>query len=128
MKKIITLAIALLIFFGIFKLLSQAPSTGTTTDDQADMILYWGVDCPHCENVKKYITDNNLDSKLKINQKEVYYNKQNQNEMLSRAQKCNLDTSNGMGVPFAFFTSDSTCVLGDQPIIDRLDKLSAITP
>lgn len=123
MKKIISILIILGVFLGIYKLLSQTPSAVQIPDNQTDMILYWGEGCPHCENVKDYIIENKLNSQLKINQKEVYYNQQNKNQMISFAQKCNIDTTNGIGVPFAFFNSDSSCLVGDQPIIDKLDQI-----
>ena len=123
MKKIISILIVLGVFYGLFQLLSQAPSNTQVPDDQTDMIFFWGEGCPHCENVKDYITEKKLNDRLKINQKEVYYKQQNKNQMLSFAQKCNIDTTNGIGVPFAYFNSDSSCLVGDQPIIDKLDQI-----
>jgi glutaredoxin-related protein len=40
--------------------------------------LYYGNGCPHCAKVEEYIKNNDLD--IKIEQKEVYQNKQNAEE------------------------------------------------
>jgi len=122
MNKIIPIIVIALALFGVFKLLSQNPSVAGVSDSEADLILYWGDGCTHCETVKKHITDNNLESKVKIAYKEVYYNKTNQNQLNSTVAKCpEIDASQGIGVPLAFDTANSKCLYGDQPIIDWLN-------
>ncbi|HNW55768.1 MAG TPA: hypothetical protein PKN62_01690 [bacterium] len=83
------------------------------------LILYYGETCPHCKIVEKYIADNKIDQKLAIAQKEVYNNTANSQELLTRAKSCQLDTAT-VGVPFLWTGSD--CLIGDQPIIDFLNK------
>lgn len=93
-----------------------------------DLIIFWGQGCPHCENVKKFISDNNISSKLKLTLKEVYLNKDNQEEMKKDANECpEIDVSQGIGVPFGFSPSEHKCVIGDQPIIDWI-KSKISTP
>lgn len=95
---------------------SQASSQ--TTKEPA-LILYYGETCPHCKIVEKYIADNQLEQKLNIGQKEVYNNQTNSQELLTRAESCQLDTSS-VGVPFLW--TGSKCLVGDQPIIDFLKE------
>lgn len=121
MKKIITIIIIVALGFGLFKLLSQKPSTVDTLVSNPDLVIYWGEGCPHCEKVKQYITDNKSDQKVKIALKEVYYNKTNQQDLTSKAKLCpEIDTSQGIGVPFGYIPSTNKCLYGDQPIIDWL--------
>lgn len=121
MKKIVFTLIIIAVLFGLYKLLSQKPASLDTVVQNPDLILYWGQGCPHCEKVKQYIVDNKLNQKIKISQKEVYNNQVNQQEMLDTAKLCpEIDTTQGMGVPFAFITSTKKCLQGDQPIIDWL--------
>jgi hypothetical protein len=40
--------------------------------------------------------------------------------MEKAAKQCQMDTSQGLGVPFA--TIDGKCFVGDQPIIDALNQ------
>lgn len=122
MNKLIPIIVVAIAVFGIFKLLSQNPSVAGVADSEAQLILFWGDGCVHCEKVKQYISDNNLESKVKIAYKEVYYNKTNQNLLESTVAKCpEIDSSQGIGVPLAFDTANSTCLYGDQPIIDWLN-------
>ncbi len=117
MKNILLIiVIAVVGYFGynLFFANSSNPS------QPADAVLFWGQGCPHCETVKKYIDDNKINQKLVIDQKEVYYNKANQALMEKAAKQCQMDTSQGLGVPFA--TIDGKCFVGDQPIIDALNQ------
>lgn len=77
------------------------------------LILYYGEGCPHCANVENYLKSNPL--KITLEQKEVYYNKTNQQDLLSKAKICNIP-QNRIGVPFLWTGKD--CILGDQPIIN----------
>lgn len=125
MKKIITIVIIIAVIFGLYKLLSHNPSVAGVSDSQADLIFYWGDGCPHCEKVKEYISQNKIDSKVKISYKEVYYNKDNQAALEATVKKCpEIDTSKGIGVPLAFDTKGQKCISGDQPIIDWLTAKS----
>jgi glutaredoxin len=119
-KVIIALIIIFLAYTGyqIFK-----PQPAAIPDSEADLILYWGQGCPHCEKVKDYISQNKLDSKFKISQKEVYYNKENQKSLEATAKLCpEIDTSKGIGVPLAYDVKNRLCLFGDEPIIEWLKK------
>lgn len=120
MKKIVIL---ILIFVGGALLLSSRsqPTVLSKITQNPDLILFWGSGCSHCENVKKYISDNNIASKISISQKEVYSDQNNQNELQQTVLKCpNINTSEGIGVPLVYLVSENKCLQGDQPIIDWL--------
>lgn len=120
-KKIIIVLAIIAALIGLYKITSKSPNTSNNNIDSssADMVIYWGEGCPHCENIKKYVADNKIDSKLKLSWKEVYKNQDNQAEMVQTAKKCpEIDTTKGMGVPFGFSTKDQKCFVGDQPITD----------
>lgn len=125
MKKIvITIIVVIVVLFGIYKITSK-PTTSTTTNvDNPDLVLYWGEGCPHCEKVKEYISSNNIDQKIKINQKEVYYDKSNQKELTDVVTKyCpSLGGGQGIGVPVLYNPKDNVCSQGDQPIIDYITQ------
>lgn len=110
----------------VFRYFLQKPNTINTFDStkNTDMILFWGDGCSYCENVKKYLKDTPATNKLNIDQKEVYYNKNNQNLMQDIAAKCpELDISNGLAVPMAY--ADNKCLVGDTPIIDWIKTKTA---
>lgn len=121
MKKIIPLILILAVLVGYFYFNSQKTVVQKFPDSEAQMILFWGDGCPHCENVKNYIKDNNLETKVKIAYKEVYLDKNNQKLLESIVQKCpEIDSSRGIGVPLAFDNQNSKCLYGDTPIIEWL--------
>lgn len=121
MKKIIPLILILVALVAYFYFNSQKNIVQKFPDSEAQLILFWGEGCPHCENVKNYIKDNNLDSKVKIAYKEVYLDKSNQKLLESVVQKCpEIDSSRGIGVPLAFDNQNSKCLYGDTPIIEWL--------
>ncbi|MCL4383995.1 hypothetical protein M1116_00915 [Patescibacteria group bacterium] len=125
MKKdwLIFIVIVIVVFLGI-KVLSKKPTTTSFDSSKAaDMVLFWGDGCPHCENVRNYIKTSGIDKKLNIDQKEVYYNLANQKLMEDTAKNCpELDVSKGLAVPMAY--ANNKCLVGDTPIIDWLKTKS----
>lgn len=120
MKQIIILVIVLLGLAGLYKYLSYQPNS-KTSDAEANLIVYWGEGCPHCEKVKEYIANNKIENKIKISFKEVYYNKANQKLLEETVKKCpEIDTKQGIGVPLAFDPKNQKCLYGDEPIIKWL--------
>lgn len=112
------------ILFGVFKLLSKKPaSVGTIIDtNQSELVLFYGSTCPHCKIVEEFIKANKIAEKLKIDQLEVYENKDNAATMASIVQKVCPDqlTKQGIAVPFLVDTKNNQCVVGDSPINDYL--------
>lgn len=80
-------------------------------------VLYYGQGCPHCKIVEDFIKENNILAKIRIEQKEIYYNKDNALELLEKARICGINR-NSVGVPFLW--NGKECILGDKPIIDFL--------
>jgi glutaredoxin len=123
MSKFFYLILVVVVVFVSYKLVISQISPPITDTRPTDLILFWGEGCPHCETVKKYIKDYKIEDRLKIDQKEVYYSRKNQNEMAEFAKKCpEIDQTNGVGVPFAWVVSQSKCLLGDQPIISWIEQ------
>jgi len=91
----------------------------------ADVVFYYGEECPHCHNVLKYIADNKIDQKIKINSLEVYHNNVNKNELTNLARICPeiQDSTGAIGVPVAYFVKENKCLVGDTPIIDSLKSI-----
>lgn len=124
MKKIIYAFILATVVFAVYKLVATKTNSFNNIDDsKADIILFWGNGCVHCEKVKDYLKDNKIDSKLVINQKEVFYNKKNQLDFQEITKKCpNLTADEKGGVPFAFSNIDNICISGDTPIINYIQE------
>ena len=117
-KILITLAVIFTLYF-IFR----APKIKNSSN--ADIIFYYGQECPHCHVVLKYIADNKIDEKIKIDSKEVYHNDTNKKELTDLTRICPeiIDTSGSIGVPIAFIVKENKCIGGDSPIIEKLQKM-----
>jgi len=78
------------------------------------VVLYWGAGCPHCAQVDAFITENNVEQKVRFERKEVYTNRRNAREMGRAAKQCGLPTDN-IGIPFLW--TGAQCLTGDKDII-----------
>jgi len=116
-KILIALAIIAVLYF-----LFRPPKIKNSTN--ADIIFYYGQECSHCHNVLKYIADNKIDEKIKIESKEVYHNDANKNELTALTRICPEISDNGnIGVPVAYIVKENKCLGGDSPIIDKLKTM-----
>ena len=123
MKKIIII-IVVIIALALFGKMVYQSSLPDYSDTEADLILYWGNGCPHCELVKKYIQENKIDSKIKIAYREVYYDSGNQKKLEETIKLCpEVDATKGIGVPLAFDPKNKKCILGDEPTIEWLKNI-----
>jgi len=71
--------------------------------------LFYGDGCPHCEDVDKYIQENDIESKVEFVSLEVWKNKVNAKMMKEAAVICELDLDK-TGVPFLF--DGAQCYIG----------------
>ena len=128
LKKIFFVLLIVVIFVSLYKITSKPTTENKVVDDQnANLILFVGDGCPHCKNVEDFIKNNNVDSKLSISQKEVYYNQENQKQLAEAVKNCpSIDSSQGVGVPLAFIKESATCLQGDTSIIDYLKSKTGL--
>jgi len=112
-KIIIVLAVVILAGAGYFyfKHKSSAATPATST---ADVILFYGIGCPHCQKVEDYMAQNNVESKIKMDKMEVFANKDNALLMEDKATQCGISQDN-LGVPLLWVKGK--CYSGDQEVI-----------
>jgi glutaredoxin len=112
MRKIITL-------LGVFSAILIISGCASTNSDNFSgrKIFYYGITCPHCQKVEKFMSEQRVTEKFQFEQKEVYNNKDNASEMARVAKVCGLDQQN-LGVPL--FWTGQECLIGDAPIIEYL--------
>lgn len=95
---------------------------GETTIDTSNAkdigaIFFYGSTCPHCKKVEEYFKTNRVEEKIKVDQREVYGDKNNAAMMKEKQNLCkDLAEENKGGVPFLY--TPEKCIVGDQPIID----------
>lgn len=96
------------------------------------IVLFFGDGCPHCANVDKFVQDNNVEGKVNFTKLEVPFGGKNSTTlsanaglMVQLAQRCNLDTANGVGIPF-LWDGESKCYTGDVDIINFFKNAAGI--
>lgn len=83
------------------------------TVDNSSIIFFYGAECPHCQDVEKFIADNHIDQKVKYSKLEVWFNKANANLMMQKAQQCSIP-ENQLGVPFVW--AKGKCYIGTPDV------------
>lgn len=102
--------------------LSPSPSFASEPPlDSSDFILFYGLGCPHCAKVDSFIKENKIQEKISIEEREVYFNRENQKILMEAVKDCQLNEGR-LGVPFLWGKKNHKCTMGDQPIIDFLKK------
>jgi len=77
------------------------------------IIFYYGITCPHCKEVEEWMKKNKVEEKIKVEKKEVWYNKENAAELQEVAKFCSLDPTS-IGVPFLW--ADEKCYIGTPDV------------
>jgi len=86
---------------------------------QEMVILYYGQGCPHCQIVEDYLANNKPGDNINLQQKEVFHNHQNLEELRSRANSAGIPDE-FVGVPF-LCDADNYWV-GEVDIIDFFER------
>ncbi len=108
--------ISLIIIIGLFVSLAIIKHNHNYQKlNPSDMILFYGDTCPHCQAVAKYIKDNHVKNNLKFKELEVYHNQHNSALLTQYAERCGLDTSEGIGIPL--FWTGQKCLVGENEVI-----------
>jgi glutaredoxin len=107
---IIGVALFLVVLFFLGRGGSKVP-TGIT--------LYYGEGCLHCRNVEQFLEENDVRQKVSFEQKEVWSNQENAQEMRDVAKSCGLPIDS-LGVPFLW--TGTGCLVGDKDIINFFQK------
>jgi thioredoxin-related protein len=122
-KKIIVIILAIIavggmVFFSLKngdKKSDQAESQPNTEESNASIILFYGKGCPHCENVDKFIQENNIKERIQFDELEIFYDKDNAKLAGEKSKECGIN-SKELGVPFLW--NNGRCFSGDVDIIN----------
>jgi glutaredoxin len=91
-----------------------------TSIPKSQMIFFYGDGCPHCAKVEKFIKDNNILQKFKLQEKDITGDRINLNLLIARAKVCGIKDVKQIGIPFLW--TGSKCIVGDKPVIAFLSK------
>ncbi len=103
------------------KRVNNSPKEVEGDSERAESVLFYGKNCPHCGKVEEWLDEHpEVKRKINLQEKEVYDNKENSGELITRAKECGIATENGsIGVPFLY--DRGQCLMGDRPIINYLN-------
>jgi len=87
--------------------------------DENTITLFYGDGCPHCEDVDKFIEENDIKSKVTFEELEVWENKDNAKILDDAAKICELDLDR-IGVPFLFARGE--CYVGGPDVQEFFEK------
>ena len=93
----------------------------SATEINSDIILFYGRECPHCQELEKFLTENKIAEKVKFNQLEVFHNSANQAILTEKAKICGVAEAS-IGVPFLFDVLENKCLIGAPDIEDFFVK------
>ena len=122
-NKIIVAILIIAFIVAIFFLFKVKKENDLIASVQGRIILFYKDGCPACATVEKFIQDNNVESKVLFERKEISNDKQNEALLTLLVQKkCNLKTDTSL--PVIWDGLDSKCVSGEQDVINFFnDKL-----
>jgi len=96
-----------------------------------DYIFFYGNWCPHCAKVEKFFDDNDVQNKFSLEEREIYFNRNNLDSFNEYIKKLELP-SDQIGVPMLIIDSNldsCTYLAWDKSIIDffqnKIDDLSS---
>lgn len=104
--------------------LKNSKITAKKVEPKNYIVLYTQEGCPHCANIEKFVEENDIKNKISFETKDVNYSIENGKELVSVAQKCNLNTSDGIGVPLLW--DGQKCYEGDTNVIDFFKSKTGI--
>ena len=97
----------------------QAVATPITSS----IVFFYGRECPHCQDVEKFISDNKINQKVKYDFVEVWHNKANAAAMMTKAEECGLPQDQ-VGVPFVY--SKGKCYIGTPDVENFFKQVAGI--
>jgi glutaredoxin len=85
----------------------QSPTITPKTDIQ----LFYGRECPHCQDVEDFLGKNAVADKIAFDSIEVWHNQENEALLLKKAKECGLGEDQ-VAVPFLY--AEKKCFLGTE--------------
>lgn len=129
MKKYIGTVIIIFFIFGLMSVvlygsINKKQLLTSNTINPGPPVLFYSITCPHCTEVRAWMSQQQIDKKFKVIEKEVYNNSENNTEMMRVAKGCGLPEAS-VGVPILY--AEGKCFIGTTDVINYLSKKAAIS-
>ena len=129
MKRFLRVVLVAMIFLllgaGLWLWSSSSQDSGEATPMTAgsDIILFYGKECPHCQELDKKIEENKIAEKVKFDSLEVWHNAENRKIFKDKAFECGY-TEDQLGVPFLY--ARGKCFVGTPEAEEFLKQEAGI--
>lgn len=91
--------------------------------NQTVTTYFYGEECPHCQDVRKFLDENKIEEKFSFVKREVWHDRANAALMREAAEVCALK-SEEIAVPFVF--SAGECLVGTPKVIEFFKQKAGI--
>jgi glutaredoxin len=118
MKKTLIYIVAVIIFFAVVAGLwiwssASESKNAVATPVSTDTIFFYGQECPHCQDVEKFVADNKIADQVKFDSLEVWHNNANRDVFLQKVKECGI-VEDKAGVPFLY--AKGQCIMGTPDV------------
>lgn len=122
-KHGILLAVGLVAIIGGLIWWGLQEEGGKEVLDQTVTTYFYGEECPHCKDVRKFLDENKIEEKFSFMKREVWHDRGNAVLMREAAAVCALKTEE-IAVPFVF--SEGKCLVGTPKVIEFFKQKAGI--
>lgn len=91
-----------------------------TPNEATTITYYFGLTCPYCQSLDRYLQSVDGYNKLKIDKREVWHNKENAKKMSEDIKRLGLENNANIGVPFIIVNEN-----GKERTLSGLDQAMA---
>ncbi len=99
----------------------QAPAKPVVVP--AGNLFFYGQECPHCQKVEQWMTDNNIEAKVPMTKLEVWHNADNAAILAKVASMCGIASAQ-VGVPLLY--DGQKCYVGEVEVPNQLKIMAGI--
>lgn len=96
-------------------LIGEEASENNDEMKKADIVFYLSDDCSECDNIDKYLEENDIENKINLLKKNINKDEADAEQMAEDAMYCNVDEEL-FGVPFLW--AEGKCYVNEEDIID----------
>ncbi len=115
-KKYQSVILIILFIVAAWFVLTSRQNTSPTTALGKNPLLFYTTTCPHCKNVRDFLTKNDVQKKIKIEELEVSEDQSNIRKYEKAVEICRAPTDKTGSVPLLF--ADGNCYFGEVDVIN----------
>jgi hypothetical protein len=116
-KKTIGVGVGVLFLAGVFFVFWISSKEAPRTNWEEAIMYFYGKQCSHCQNVYRFLEENQIGEKVNYQKIEVWESLGSQKLFNEAIRRCKIDTSSGgVGVPLLY--ARGKCFSGETEVVD----------